>query len=68
MTEWICRRKPVTHSLKRILKRWQRVDDGLKRDSGEDNLQTSPSSTESVNLLKSGCIDVNFKHVQPWDP
>ena len=24
------------------LEEWQRVDDGQKRDTGEDNLQTSP--------------------------
>ena len=39
-----------------------------KRDSGEDNLQTSPKTTESAKLLKSGSNDVNPKHVQPWGP
>ena len=43
MTEWICRWKPFWIPIgdtfqKAYLEEWQRVDDGQKRDSGEDNL------------------------------
>ena len=33
----------------------------------EDNLQTSPNTTESTKLLRSGSNDVTFKREQPWD-
>ena len=39
-----------------------------KRDSGEDNLQTSPKTTKSSKTVEVRGNDVNFKHVQLWDP
>ena len=38
-----------------------RIDDGSKCDPGEDNLQTSPNTTESAKLLRSGRNYVTLK-------
>ena len=46
MTEWICRWIPSGDAFQKAhLEEWQRVGDGQKRDLGEDNLQTSTSTT-----------------------
>ena len=72
MGEWICRWKPFWIPTgdtfqKAYLEEWQLVDDGSKRDPGEDNLQTSPNTTESAKLLKFRSNDVTIKQEQPWD-
>ena len=69
MTEWVCRWKPFGIPTsdtfqKAFLEEWQRVDDGRKRDLGEDNLQTSPSTEESAKPLKSCSKDIIFKQEQ----
>ena len=65
-----CSQFPVLLSRQKV---WRSEDnDGTvkheqKRDSGEDNVQTSAKTAESAKPLKSGSNDVTFKHVQPWD-
>ena len=44
----------MTRSTKAYLEEWRRVDDGQKSHPGKDNLQTSPSATESAKPLKFG--------------
>ena len=72
MADWICRWKPFRLPVgetfqKGYLEEWQPVDDGSKRDPGEDNLQTSRDTTESAKLLRFGSNDVTFKQEKPWD-
>ena len=71
MAEWIFRWKPFWIPIgdtfqKAYLEEWQLVDEGSKRDTGEDNLQTSPNTTESAKPLRPGSIDVTFNQ-KPWD-
>ena len=71
MTEWVCRWKlfwiPTGDTFqKACLEEWQRIDDEQRRDPGEDNLQTSPCSTEYAKLSQSRSKDINFKQEQPW--
>ena len=59
MAEWNCRWKPFWIPIgdtfqKAYLEEWQLVDEGSKRDPGEDNLQTSPNTTESAKPLRPG--------------
>ena len=72
MAEWICRWKPFWIPTgdtfqKASQEEWQLVDDGSKRDPGEDNLQTSSNTTESAKPLRSRSNDVTFKQEKPWD-
>ena len=72
MAEWICRWKPFWIPIgdtcqKAYLEEWQLINDGSKRDPGEDNVQTSPNTTESADLLRSGSNNVTFKQEKPRD-
>ena len=57
----------MTRSRKDILKNGNGLMMDKKRGPGEDNLQTSPWTTESAKPLQSGSKDIIFKQEQPWD-